>query len=528
MNVIVRFRRSPGAAENLLIQGFGGGVRKQLKGSSRWMSVSLPANLVARLAEHSIVDFVAADEPVASALDIARQAANEAPVEVPESAFKGAGVTIAMVDSGVALHPDIATLVAAVDFVGGAPLQGGLGGLLPSGTPQTSPANSTDPNGHGTHVAGILVGSGSHSPNGRMAGVAPQANLVSVRVLDGTGRGLSSDVLAGLQWILENKSRYGIGVVNLSLGHPVYEPASVDPLVQAVDALWDAGIVVVCSAGNSGRDGYVTVSSPCNSRKVITVGAINDHRTPSIADDTTTTYSSRGPTAIDLVAKPDIAAPGNRIVSLRAPGSHQDMLFPDRRVAADPSAPLVREYFEMSGTSMASPIVAGTAALMLEQDPSLNPGTIKARLMLSARKPAVGDPLIVGAGSLDILAALRTNGSVANAPSPAAVVDTASGLIGFENPAVLWGNDSFSLMTLWPGSVIWTDPTAYYQPVVWTAGELWPASKLWPTSELWPESEFWPEGEMWPDLAEAWSAIRNTSDGLPIELSPLSLGLQDP
>jgi serine protease AprX len=485
------------------------------------MSISLPAHVVARLAEHTIVDYVASDEPVAASLDFARQAANEAPVEAPESAFKGAGVTIAVVDSGVALHPDIQTMVAAVDFVGTPPLQGGQ-------NPPSAPENSIDPNGHGTHVAGILVGNGSHSPDGRIAGVAPLANLISVRVLDGTGRGLTSDVLAGLQWILDNKDQYGIRVVNMSLGHAVFEPASVDPLVQAVDALWDAGVTVVCSAGNSGRDGYVTVSSPCNSRKVITVGAINDHGTADVADDTTTTYSSRGPTAIDLVAKPDIVAPGNRIVSLRSAGSYQDTLFPDRRVAADPSAPLVFEYFEMSGTSMASPIVAGTAALMLEQDPSLNPGTIKARLMLSARKPAVGDPLVIGAGSLDILGALRANGTVADAPSPAAIIDEQSGLIGFENTGVLWGNESFALMTLWPGSMIWADPTAYYQTVVWTAGELWPTGELWPVSELWPESEFWPETELWPDNGAAWSAIRNTSDGLPIELSPLSLGHQDP
>src|SRR6185503_7978957 len=154
MNVIVRFRRAPGAAEKMLVQGLGGGVRKQMRASSRWMSVSLPAHVVARLSEHSIVDFVAADEPVAASLDVARQAANEAPVEVPESAYKGAGVTIAVVDTGVAQHPDIQTMLAAVDFVGNPPLQGG-------GAGQTSPAHSIDPNGHGTHVAGILVGSGS-------------------------------------------------------------------------------------------------------------------------------------------------------------------------------------------------------------------------------------------------------------------------------------------------------------------------------------------------------------------------------
>jgi serine protease AprX len=528
MNVLVRFRRSPGAAEKMLVQGLGGGVRKPLSASSRWMSVSIPANVLARLAEHSIVDFVAADEPVTASagMDVTRQAADEAPVSAPESAFKGAGVTIAVVDSGVALHPDIQTLMAAVDIVNPAlPLQGD-GASLAGGQPN-DPANSIDPNGHGTHVAGILVGNGSHSPDGRMAGVAPQANLVSVRVLDGAGRGLTSDVMAGLQWILDNKTQYGIRVVNLSIGHPVYEAASVDPLVQAVDALWDAGVVVVCSAGNSGRDGYVTITSPCNSRKVITVGAINDHGTPEGSDDTTTTYSSRGPTALDLVAKPDLVAPGNRIVSLRSAGSYQDSLFPDRRVAADPSAPEVAEYFEMSGTSMASPVVAGTVALMLEQDPSLNPGTVKARLMLSARKPAIGDPLVTGAGSLDILGALRATGSVADAPSPTAVIDEATGLIGFENTATLWGNESFSLMTLWPGSVIWTDPSAYYQSVVWTAGELYPENLLWPMGELYPESELYPEGLMWPD-SPAWSRATDTSDGLPIEIAPLSLGFQDP
>src|SRR5260370_28848459 len=116
------------------------------------------------------------------------------------------------------------------------------------------------------------------------------------------------------------------------------------------------------------------------------VGGMNAHGTPDISDDTTTTYASRGPTALDLVAKPDLVAPGNRIVSLRSEGSYQDLLFPDRRVAADPNLPLVQEYFEMSGTSMASPIVAGTVALMLEQDPSLTPGPINARLLLAPRQ----------------------------------------------------------------------------------------------------------------------------------------------
>ena len=104
MNVIVRFRRNPGAAENMLVRGLGGGVRKQMRASSRWMSLSLPASVVARLAEHSLLDFVAADEPVAASLDIARQASNQAPVDVPHSAFNRAAVTHPQIAPGVARH----------------------------------------------------------------------------------------------------------------------------------------------------------------------------------------------------------------------------------------------------------------------------------------------------------------------------------------------------------------------------------------------------------------------------------------
>jgi serine protease AprX len=529
VDVLVRFRRAPGAAEKMLVQGFGGSLRKDLASSSRWLSVRLPASMVARLAEHTIVDFVASDEPVSAAMDIARAASNEAPVEAPESVLKGAGVTIAVVDSGVALHPDIQTLTAAVDFTAAGQLAQGITGLLPGEGNLADPANSVDPNGHGTHVAGILVGTGAQSADAHIRGVAPEANLVSVRVLDGAGRGQTSDVLAGLQWILSHKAQYGIRVVNISLGHPVFEPADADPLVQGVDALWDAGVVVVCSAGNNGRDGYVTVTSPCNSRKVITVGATNAHHTADISDDTITTYSSRGPTALDLVAKPDLVAPGNRVVSLRSPGSQLDLLFPERRMAGDPSNPSVKEYYEMSGTSMASPIVAGTAALMIEQDPSLNPGTVKARLMASARKPATGDPLVTGAGLLDILGALHATGNVADAPSPKAIPDTDTGLIGFENTGVLWGNEQFSIMSLWSNSVIWTDPSAYYQAVVWSAGELWPQGESWPENELWPNAELWPENLLWPDNDQAWVPnLTAPAEAGPVAITPLGTGFQDP
>jgi len=514
IDVLVRFRRVPGSSERSVVQGLGGAERRSLGRSSRWLSLSLPANRVAALADHGAVDFVAIDEPVMNSMDIARQAANEPVAPAPESALKGAGVTIAVLDSGVALHPDIQTMTAVVDVVANP---------TPAAAP---PETSIDPYGHGTHVAGIMVGTGAAS-GGRLAGVAPQASLVSVRVLDNLGRGAASDVLAGLQWVQEHKSEYGIRVVNLSLGHPIVEPASVDPLVEAVEQLWDAGVVVVCSAGNRGRDGHVTVTSPCNARKVITVGATNTGGTAPIGDDKVTTYSSRGPTTFDLVAKPDIVAPGNRIVSLRSAGCFMDTLLPDRRVAADPAYPDVQQYFEMSGTSMASPIVAATAALMIEQEPALNPGSVKARLMMSAKKAAFGDPFLSGAGYLDILAALQSTYYAADALSPQGIPDVETGQIAFENTATLWGNDAFSLRALWGDSIGWADPDAYLQPLLFTSGEVWPYVEGQKLSEVWPESEIWPESETWPDSPVWTPALVAPQETGPVVTEALATGFRD-
>jgi serine protease AprX len=377
-----------------------------------------------------------------------------------------------------------------------------------------------------------MIGDGTHSVDGTLVGIAPQASLVSVRVLNEAGQGTSSGMLAGLQWVLDHKDQYGIRVLNLSLGHPVYEQPDVDPLVQAVEQLWDAGIVVVCSAGNDGRLGHGTISSPCNSRKVITVGALNDRKTLDLTDDTVATYSSRGPTRFELVAKPDLLAPGNKIWSTRSPGSTLDVEFPGSRIAGDPSQPADLDYFELSGTSMAAPMVAGAAALLLQQDPTLSPSTVKARLMLSARKAAVGDPFATGAGELDIVAALHATGQVQQALSPLVLVDssdpsdptpaTSSGLLGFQDTAVLWGDATFSLATLWGEAVLWAesvDANGY----VYSDGVLLPDlnanAMLWPDSDvqdygtLWPESTLWAEAVLWPDSA---SDVPVSSLGVPV------------
>jgi serine protease AprX len=205
-----------------------------------------------------------------------------------------------------------------------------------------------------------------------------------------------------------------------------------------------------------------------------------------------------------------------------------DVLLPDRRVAADPQHPGVVEYYEMSGTSMASPIVAATAALMIEQDPSLTPASVKARLRMSARKPKFGDPLVSGAGYLDILGALRADWTAANALSPRALPNVPAGRIGFENTAVLWGSPAFSLRALWANSVAWSDPDDHTTPVLQTDGEIWPPGGNGGNGEIWPDSECWPEGEMWPDSPLWTPNVTNAEQAGPYMTEALASGFRDP
>ena len=391
MDVIVRFRRAPGAAEQIARHG-PRGRRAPAASAVVPLDVRAPSRdaVVAGLAEH-------ADRRVrghrrarlrrawTSRAQAAGRAAGRA---CPRARSRARASRSRVVDSGVAQHPEH-------------PDAGGRRRLrrrplrAPSSPP---PENSVDPNGHGTHVAGIMVGNGSHSHGRPAARASPrEASLVSVRVLDGDGQrpdlGRAGRRCSG-SWT--TRTQYGIRVVNLSLGHPVYEPADADPLVQAVDALWDAGIVVVCSAGNTGRDGHGTISSPCNSRKVITVGALNDRNTAGhLGRHRRHLLVARAHARSTSWPSPTSLAPGNRIVSTaRRRARTLDLAVPRAPRRRRPGAALAcRSTSRCPGTSMAAPMVAGTAALMLEQDPSLNPGTVKARLMLSARKAARGRPV---------------------------------------------------------------------------------------------------------------------------------------
>ena len=281
----------------------------------------------------------------------------------------GRGVGVAVVDSGVYAHPDLAGRIrAAADFTQDPPLivDGPLG----------------DPGGHGTHVAGLVAGDGSHSA-GAYTGTAPCAHIVDVRVLDASGRSNTSTVLRGLQWVLANRATYGIRVANISFGAEVTGSYKRDPLSVATEALVFAGVNVVAAAGNGGP-GSGTILSPAFDPYVLTVGAMDDYGTQKPSDDTAASFSGRGPSKFDKLAKPDVVAPGRRLISALAPGSTIATANPERLVAA--AGAVKPEYLRLSGTSMAAPIVSGLVALILEKDPTLSPFQVKYRLKTAVRK----------------------------------------------------------------------------------------------------------------------------------------------
>ena len=305
-----------------------------------------------------------------------------------------------------------------------------------------------DDYGHGTHVAGIAAGNGHVSSGAgsfrNFKGIAPNANLLDLRVLDQNSAASDSAVIAAIQQAVQLKNQYNVRVINLSLGRRIWESCTRDPLCQAVEAAWNSGIVVVVAAGNLGRNGYATVLSPGNSPHAITVGAMKAAGAHTNTDDNISSYSSKGPTYIDQTAKPDLVAPGNQVVSLLAPGSTlvtqapANVVYPSYYTSSGSSGVTagVPQYLRLSGTSMATPVVSGTVALLLQKNPSLSPDTVKARLMKTASKtfpltsvwidpatgiayPSTDDLFTVGAGYLNIATALaNTDVATRSAASP--------------------------------------------------------------------------------------------------------------
>jgi subtilisin family serine protease len=300
-------------------------------------------------------------------------------------------ISVAIIDSGIAPHADLplSRIRAFKDFVSGVRLP-------------------IDTCGHGTHVAGIVAGSGLHS-NGAFAGIAPNVDIVALRVLGDDCSGNTSDVIDALEWVARHHEAHKIKIVNISLGHAVLESIFTDPLVQAVERLSRLGITIVTAAGNKGLNpstglpGFGGVGVPCNAPSSICVGALDTRGTFDLSDDRVADASSRGPTRFDLLAKPDLVAPGASIVSLAARGSRLFSEFEHLRVPGSTGLP---EYFVLSGTSMASPAVAGAAALLLGENPGLPIHALKISLQFTARLVDATDVLTQGAGALNIPGAL--------------------------------------------------------------------------------------------------------------------------
>jgi serine protease AprX len=244
--------------------------------------------------------------------------------------------------------------------------------------------------------------------------VAPGAHIVSLKVLDARGRGYAADVIEAIDWVVEHRARFRIGVINLSLGGPVLQSWRDDPMDQAVERAYRAGIVVVASAGNFGKDAqgrsvYGGITSPGNSPFAITVGALNTKGTPWRSDDELASYSSKGPTMIDRLVKPDVVAPGNRIRGLVAPGSTLAKEHPELVTGTGRNARI-----ELSGTSMAAPVVAGAVAGLMEATKRVSPGAMRILLQYSAELLHSEGLLGAGAGSVNLVAAreLQVRGAV--------------------------------------------------------------------------------------------------------------------
>ena len=443
--------------------------------------LEVPAGTLSAVANDSEVDSLSSNHLVVAHMAVTNQTIGADVVQQGGWApgigpLTGAGIGVAVIDSGVASMPELrGRIIASKDFTD----ERGLG---------------LDQHGHGTHIAGIIAASGANRFD-ETRGVAPGANIISLKVLDDQGKGLAANVIAAIDWAVQNRARYNIRVINLSLGGAVTQSYRDDPICQAVERAYRAGIVVVASAGNFGKtiDGkaiYGGVTTPGISPFAITVGALNTKGTPFRSDDEIASYSSKGPTLFDRLIKPDLVAPGSKILSLRAPGSTLAREHPELVIGSGREARL-----QLSGTSMAAAVVSGAVSLLLDRHSGLGPLPVRMVLQYSAEFSGAGI-LAGGTGNLNVLAALSMP-NPASAPSIAGetqrpsqlVFATKSSLLSAGDrasaEAILWGNAETNAI-LWgnaeASAILWGNADA----ILWGNAE----AILWGNAEaiLWGNS----------------------------------------
>jgi serine protease AprX len=356
---------------NTLVTAYGGQVTSQLDLIDS-VGALLPTGAVAKLQAESEISSIVLNASVkvtGNGNDNNPAPASDYPDGVGadvvwDAGVTGEGVTVAIVDTGLSNHPGLLNKVngvskkkiaAWVDFVDGS-------------------KSPIDPHGHGTHIAGIIANA-QEGPDDEWNGVAPGVRLVGVRVLDEQGFSDYENVILGIQWVIDHKDEFNIRVMNLSLVSTAEVPYWVDPLNNAVMQAWANGITVVVAAGNDGSN-PMTIGVPGNNPYVITVGAFTDNHTPDDwSDDYLAPFSSAGPT-LDAFTKPDVLAPGAHMASTIAKHSTLENEHPE--------STLPHNYFWMAGTSQASAVVSGLAALTLAENPDLSPDEVKYRLMVTA------------------------------------------------------------------------------------------------------------------------------------------------
>jgi serine protease AprX len=500
VKVIVQYRQVPTSAHYATMRNRGGLLHAKLH-MIKGAAFTIPVSALAALESDPEIVSVSIDHP----MNVMDDTTNDA-TGVPSAwnaGYNGAGVGVAVIDSGINdSHPDLrnangtSRVVYHQDF---------------TGTPTTNSNGAQyDLYGHGTHVAGIVGGNGSLS-GGEYAGVAPGVSLIDLRALDANGAGTDSTVIAAIQQAIALQSTYNIRVINLSLGRGIPVSYTQDPLCQAVEAAWNSGIVVVVAAGNYGRlsvngsNGYGTVTAPGNDPFVLTVGAAKSNGSTSPLAETVASYSSKGPTTYDHVVKPDMVAPGNAIVSLAAPGATLEASYPFELITGTDGN---SDYFTLSGTSMATPAVAGAAALLLQEQSTLTPDQVKARLMKTAYKMGIFsttayvphlfmsflsfyDLFSVGSGLLNVQAAVANNdlapATIGSALSPSVVYNPLTHTISLVegnstvgSTSVVWGSS-----VVWGTSVVWGSSLLNGTSVVWGASVPWNDNTLSAFSVVW-------------------------------------------
>jgi serine protease AprX len=378
----------------------------------------------------------------------------------------GQGVTVAVLDTGIDQLPDFSgRLIGGVDLSG-----------------ENDPYH--DSYGHGTFVAGLIAGNGVSS-GGKYSGEAPGANLVAIKVAGASGVTNLATLIAGLQWGVDNRSTYGIKVLNMSLGFEPFTSTMLNPLDMAVEATWNSGIAVVTSAGNAGPFNG-TILSPGDDPLVITVGALDDMAKTNVSLDEMTDFSGAGPTSPDGYVKPDLVTSGRSVVSLAAPGSTIYNNFPSARIGT--------ANFVGSGTSFSSAITSGAAALVLADHPGDSPNQVKAALLGYTDPGPIGNPLVDGHGALNAYAA--ATGPVLNYNQ--SILGLVATLLG--STVSLSVSDSYDTWNagLWVG-VTWPQPSStlswnsyYWNGSDWN-GLAW-NDGTW-TGKMWNGSDW--NGKMW-------------------------------